>query len=40
MFVVDLMHEWELGVGKALFTHLLRILMSLDEGLLSELDRR
>jgi hypothetical protein len=26
MFVVDLMHEFELGVWKAVFTHLLRIL--------------
>jgi len=26
MFVVDLMHEFELGVWKATFTHLLRIL--------------
>jgi len=40
MFVVDLMHEWEIGVWKALFLHLLRILGSLDESLLVELDRR
>ena len=26
MFVVDLLHEFELGVWKATFTHLLRIL--------------
>ena len=26
MFVPDLMHEFELGVWKATFTHLLRIL--------------
>lgn len=26
MMVVDLMHEFELGVWKALFTHLIRIL--------------
>ena len=26
MFVVDLLHEFELGVWKALFTHLLRLL--------------
>ena len=38
MFVVDLMHEIELGVWKALFVHLLRILDTL--GLLPELDRR
>jgi hypothetical protein len=39
MFVVDLMHEWEIGVARALFIHLLRILESLDESLLAELDR-
>ncbi|KAI0311994.1 hypothetical protein OF83DRAFT_1219078 [Amylostereum chailletii] len=38
MFVVDLMHEFELGVWKALFLHLLRILDALK--LLPELDRR
>ena len=26
MFIPDLMHEFELGVWKAVFTHLLRIL--------------
>jgi len=26
MLVVDMMHEFELGVWKALFTHLIRIL--------------
>jgi hypothetical protein len=26
MFVVDLLHEFELGVWKAVFTHLLRVL--------------
>ena len=40
MFVVDLMHEWEIGVGKALFLHLLRMLESLNESLLTELDSR
>ncbi|KAF8059028.1 hypothetical protein FPV67DRAFT_1426930 [Lyophyllum atratum] len=40
MFVVDLLHEVELGVWKALFIHLLRILDSVDEQLLHELDRR
>lgn len=29
MFVVDLMHEFELGVWKATFTHLIRMLMTL-----------
>lgn len=40
MLVVDLMHEFELSVWKALFIHLLRILMSISPGLLHELDRR
>ncbi|KAI0064190.1 hypothetical protein BV25DRAFT_1800682 [Artomyces pyxidatus] len=40
MFAVDLMHEWELGVGRSIFVHLLRILATLDDGLLVELDRR
>ena len=26
MFVVDILHEFELGVWKAMFTHILRIL--------------
>lgn len=38
--VVDLMHEFELGVWKAVFIHLLRILDCQDEGLKHELDRR
>jgi hypothetical protein len=40
MLVVDLMHEVELGVWKAVFIHLLRILDCHDEGLKHELDRR
>ena len=40
MLVVDLLHEFELGVWKAIFTHLLRILDSLKGGKLHELDRR
>lgn len=40
MLVVDLMHEFELGVWKALFIHLLRLLESYDKALLVELDRR
>lgn len=40
MLLPDLMHEIELGVWKAIFIHLLRILQSLDEALLIELDRR
>jgi hypothetical protein len=40
MLVVDLMHEFELGVWKALFIHLLRMLNALDKALLDELDRQ
>lgn len=42
MLVVDLMHEFELGVWKALFTHLIRILHAAapHSGLVAELDRR
>jgi hypothetical protein len=38
--VVDLMHEIELNVWKAIFIHLLRILDCNDEALKHELDRR
>jgi hypothetical protein len=40
MLVVDLMHEFELGVWKALFIHLLRILESQGGELIAELDRQ
>jgi hypothetical protein len=40
MFVVDLMHEFELGVWRAVFVHLLRILESVSPALLIELDHR
>jgi len=42
MLVVDLLHEFELGVWKALFTHLIRILHAAEPhgGLVAELDRR
>lgn len=40
MFIVDLMHEFELGVWKAIFIHLLRILEAQDKALINELDRR
>jgi hypothetical protein len=33
MLVVDLMHECELGTWKALFTHLMRLLYSLPQGI-------
>jgi hypothetical protein len=40
MLVVDLMHEFELGVWKALFIHLIRILNAVDKSLVHEMDRR
>ena len=40
IFVVDLMHEVELGVWKSVFIHLLRLLDCHDESLKHELDRR
>jgi len=40
MLLPDLMHEFELGVWRAVFIHLLRILEAIDESLLVELDRR
>ncbi|KAI0055445.1 hypothetical protein BV25DRAFT_1921798 [Artomyces pyxidatus] len=40
MFVVDLMHDWELGVGKSLLLHLIRILEAQNENLLVEFDAR
>jgi hypothetical protein len=40
MLVVDILHDFELGVWKALFIHLLRILNSKDKALVNELDRR
>jgi hypothetical protein len=40
MLVVDLLHEFELGVWKAIFIHLLRVLDSLKGNKLRELDRR
>jgi hypothetical protein len=42
MLVVDLMHEFELGIWKAIFTHLVRLLYAAAPGgrMVSELDRR
>ena len=42
MLVVDLLHEFELGVWKAIFIHLLRILYAAAPGgwLIAELNRR
>jgi len=39
MMVVDLMHEVELNVWKAMFIHLLHILDCMNEALKHELDR-
>jgi hypothetical protein len=39
LLTVDLLHEFELGVWKALFTHIIRIL-SLYPGTINELDKR
>jgi hypothetical protein len=42
MLVVDIMHEFELGVWKAIFMHLIRILHAAapTDRLVAELDRR
>jgi hypothetical protein len=42
MLVVDILHEFELGVWKALFTHLIRVLYAAAPhgSLVAELDRR
>jgi hypothetical protein len=38
--VVDLMHEFELGVWKTLFIHLVRLLHAIDRSKVVEMDRR
>ena len=40
LFAPDIMHEFDLGVWKAIFTHLLRLLDSLGREKLNELDCR
>ena len=40
LFVVDLMHEFELGVWKAVFVHLIRILHTQGAEAIAEFDRR
>lgn len=40
MFVPDLMHDFELGVWKAFFTHLMRILVAYGNDTIGELNRR
>jgi hypothetical protein len=38
--VVDLLHEFELGVWRMLLLHLLRIIFALNKDLIHELDKR
>ncbi|TDL20865.1 hypothetical protein BD410DRAFT_725117, partial [Rickenella mellea] len=40
MLVVDLLHEFELGVWKSLFTHIVRLLHAVRQDAVDELDRR
>jgi hypothetical protein len=40
MLVPDLMHEFELGVWKSVFTHLMRILFAQGSDTISELNFR
>ena len=40
MLIVDLLHEFELGVWKAIFTHLMRILYAAGGTLIQQLNYR
>lgn len=40
MLVVDLMHEFELGVWKAVFIHLVRVLNSLGQSIVDKFNER
>jgi hypothetical protein len=40
LFVVDLLHEFELGVWKAIFTHLMRILQAIGGNAVQDLNKR
>jgi hypothetical protein len=40
MFAVDLLHEFELGVWKAVLTHLVRILYAVRNGAIIQLNQR
>jgi hypothetical protein len=40
MLVIDLMHEFELGVWKSIFSHLIRLLEAYDPEKVHELNRR
>jgi hypothetical protein len=40
MFVPDLLHEFELGVWKATFTYLIRLLYAINPQLVTQLNER
>lgn len=40
MIVVDLMHEFELGIWKAVLKHLIRMLYTISEGVVHEMNNR
>jgi len=40
MFVSDLLHEFELGVWKAFFTHMIRLLYAVGQNTIQELNLR
>lgn len=40
LWVIDMMHEFELGIWRALLIHLLRMLQAADRSLLNELDHQ
>ena len=40
LFAPDVMHEFELGVWKAIFTHLIRMVIDLGGNAIQALDRR
>jgi hypothetical protein len=40
MFVPDPMHEFELGVWKSVFSHLIRLLNAINATLVTELNKR
>ena len=40
MLVVNLLHEFELGIFKSVFRHLLRLLYAIDPGMIAVLNGR
>lgn len=40
MFVVDMLHEFELGVWKAIFIHLIRMLVTIPGNVIQEFNHR